>query len=68
VKEVLITRPEANAAKARGITPMEHLVERFEKEHGLTFSVKDFDDTTRFEYREGLNADVFKVVYKGEPS
>ena len=66
MKSVLITRDQANAAKKRGLDPFQHLQEKFKQEHGLEFTVDQFNDKSLFDWARGTNADVFKVTYKGE--
>ncbi len=64
IREIIITREQADAVKRRGLGPVEYIIERFRQDHGLHFRPEDIKDVSRFEYQKCLGADVFKVVYK----
>ncbi len=68
VREIIMTRDQADAAKKRGLGALEYVAERFMQEHGLSFSPREIEDVSRFDHFKCLTSDIFKVVYKGYPN
>lgn len=61
--EVLIHEDQAMESVAKGLDPYEYLVQRFQTDHGLTFTTKEILDTKKFTYEESTDGDWFKITF-----
>lgn len=61
--QVIITADEVIREVTDSNNGRKYLAKRFKLEHGLDFSINDFDDEARFEFFESADGEAFKVIY-----
>lgn len=64
--EIIVTEEQAALANGAGIDPREFLQMRFREDHGLEFTLEDFQNEQAFTFEVDEAADIYRVIFHGQ--